>query len=265
MLCERVHDGPLRLLKPLYPEGDGICHAVLVHPPGGIVGGDQLRVEVEVEAGAHLVATTPGAQKWYRSLGLRANASTRLQIAAGGALEWLPQETIVFDGAQAEQCLRIETSAEGRFLGWEALSLGRAARQERFSHGLFRQRTEIIRDGAPLWRELLRAAGGDGWLDSPVGMAGRAHSATAWAIWPAHDANETDALLSTLRSALDSHPSASTPRTLWGVSAPASGLIVLKLLAETIEAAHHLLVSFREVVRPVILDRQALPLRLWST
>src|SRR2546423_14099799 len=102
VLAERSHEGPLVVQKPLYPEGDAVCHAIVVHPPGGIAGGDELRLDVSAAAGAHALLTTPGAGKWYRSAG--AQAKQLLSFSLQGTLEWLPRETIVFDGALA--CLR---------------------------------------------------------------------------------------------------------------------------------------------------------------
>lgn len=262
-ITHRVHHGPLRLLKPLYPEGPAICHAVIVHPPGGVVGGDALSLDIDVGPDAFLVATTPGAQKWYRSDGREASAMTSLRVLDHGALEWLPQEAILFDRARGQQSIRVEVAAHGRFFGWETLSLGRAARDERFTRGLFCQRIEIVRDGAPLWRETLGLTDEDPLLASPLGFAGRTHSATAWALWPARDAAETEALLAAVRAALDAW---GAPGGLaWGASAPEPGLIVVKTLADSIEAAQGLLITARDTLRAPIFDQPAQPLRLWST
>ncbi len=93
------HQGPLRMQKALYPEGDAVCHAVVVHPPGGIAGGDALQVTVAIEPGAHALVTTPGAAKWYKANGRRRSQQVRLDVS--GHLEWLPQEAIVFDAAES--------------------------------------------------------------------------------------------------------------------------------------------------------------------
>src|SRR2546423_15456645 len=99
VLAERSHEGPLVVQKPLYPEGDTVCHTILVHPPGGIAGGDELRIEARVGAAAHTLLTTPAAGKWYRSAGPWAQQRVRLDGGAGPSVQWLPQESILFDGA----------------------------------------------------------------------------------------------------------------------------------------------------------------------
>src|SRR5262249_46992016 len=88
------HEGPLRVLKTLYPEGDAIAHRVTVHPPGGIVGGDRLDITLDLQAHAHAVLTTPGATRFYRSDGAPAAQQVRATLADGARLEWLPLETL---------------------------------------------------------------------------------------------------------------------------------------------------------------------------
>ena len=130
-VCTHRHHGPLRLLKPLYPEGPTICHAVLIHPPGGMAGGDALEVAVDVEPGAHALVTTPGAAKWYKANGRR--ASQQIRLAVHGMLEWLPQEAIVFDAADVRSAIDIELGPDAAMIGWDIVALGRHAAGERFS------------------------------------------------------------------------------------------------------------------------------------
>src|ERR1700731_2638714 len=89
-LTDRRHYGPLRVQKALYPEHPSVCHAVVIHPPGGVVGGDQLQIEARVGAAANALITTPGAAKWYKANGHVSRQQIRLEAAAGAALEWLP-------------------------------------------------------------------------------------------------------------------------------------------------------------------------------
>ena len=160
VLTERRHDGPLVVQKPLYPEGDDVCHAIVVHPPGGIAGGDELQLTVRAKAGAHALLTTPGAGKWYRTAGPWAHQRIALEAGAGAVLEWLPQETIVFEGAAAELESDIRLAPDARFIGWEILRLGRTASGERFTRGQLRTRTVIRRDGRIAWLERARLEGG---------------------------------------------------------------------------------------------------------
>ena len=130
VLVQRAHYGPLRVQKALYPEGAAVCHAIVLHPPGGIAGGDRLEISVAAGQGVHALLTTPGAGKWYRSGGRPAQQSLTVRVAREAVVEWLPQETIVFDGAEATMHSRIELAAGGVFCGWEVLCLGRTAAGE---------------------------------------------------------------------------------------------------------------------------------------
>ena len=132
VLAARRHDGPLVVQKPLYPEGGAVCHAIVIHPPAGIAGGDELALEARAGAGAHALLTTPGAGKWYRSAGPWARQRLDFEVGPGALLEWLPQETIVFDGALASLASEVRLEGDARYLGWEILCLGRTGSGERF-------------------------------------------------------------------------------------------------------------------------------------
>lgn len=127
LLARRTHRGPLVVQKPLYPEGAAVCQCVVVHPPAGIVGGDRLALDVDVEAGAWAQLTTPGAAKWYRSGGATASQRLSMRVGDEAVLEWLPQGTIVYDGARARSDVRVELTRSAIFIGFDCVALGRRA------------------------------------------------------------------------------------------------------------------------------------------
>jgi urease accessory protein len=166
VLAHRQHAGPLMVQRPFYPEG-GICHVYLLHPPGGIVGGDSLELQVQAEADSHSLITTPAATKFYRA-GPHSHALLRQNLQAHDAvLEWLPQEAIVFDGAKVKTSTRVDLTGSSRFIGWEIVCLGRPAIQETFRAGELQQDFLLYHDGRPLLLDRLRLAG-----DAPA-LAGR--------------------------------------------------------------------------------------------
>lgn len=170
VLAHRRHTGPLVVQRPFYPEGP-ICHVYLVHPPGGIVGGDQVALQAEVEPGAHALLTTPAATRFYRA-GPHPRATLMQQLSVRGALEWLPQETILFDGARAHATTRVDVGADGRFVGWEITCLGRPANAETFRNGELRQDFLLYRDGQPLLLDRMRLGGDSAALGAGWGLGG---------------------------------------------------------------------------------------------
>src|SRR5450830_724427 len=146
-MIERSHFGPLRVQKPLYPEHPAVCHAVIVHPPGGILGSDVLNITAHVGDNAHALLTTPGAGKWYRANGFVSQQQVSLRATAGAALEWLPQETIFFNDADVRMEHQVELAADATYIGGEILCFGRTASGESFANGRVSQRTSIRRDG----------------------------------------------------------------------------------------------------------------------
>src|SRR5438552_14118427 len=171
VLAARTHDGPLVVQKALYPEGGDVCHAIILHPPGGIAGGDQLALRVACGRDAHALLTTPGAAKWYRSAGAWAQQS--LDFAVDGTLEWLPRETIVFDGALAELDTHVELAECARFIGWDIVCLGRRGAGERFQRGRLKVSLNINRQGRRVFIDKGEIEAGGGLMSSPVGLGGR--------------------------------------------------------------------------------------------
>jgi urease accessory protein len=164
---------PLKVQRPFYPEGQGVCHTVVLHTAGGMVGGDRLSQTIHLQENAQALITTAAASKIYRSNGQRARQQIHIHVEAGACLEWLPQQTIVFNGAVYQQQMTVELAPGASWLAWEITRFGRTARKERFLQGDWRSHTEIWQQGHPLWIDRQWLPGGEAVLDSPHGLAGQ--------------------------------------------------------------------------------------------
>ncbi|MEI7431176.1 MAG: urease accessory protein UreD [Betaproteobacteria bacterium] len=256
VLSERQHRGPLRVQKALYPEGESVCQAILLHPPSGIAGGDQLQISASVGPQAHAQITTPGAGKWYRSAGEEAAQNIDFTVAPGGLLEWLPQETIVFDGARSRMKTFVQMAADSRYLGWEILCLGRSAAGERFTYGNIALLTRIECHGQPVWLERGHIAGSDPLLDSITGWAGGTVCGTLLATLQPGD--EVAPLLEACRAI---HPLDAAENALTAFP----GLLVARYLGHNSEAARNWFIALWQILRPALLGRAAVPPRIWNT
>jgi urease accessory protein len=172
-LMRRRHVGPLAVQSPFYPEDDGAAHVYLLHPPGGVAGGDRLEIGCHLAEKARVVLTTPGATKFYRSERGASVQHLKIDVGAGAVCEYLPQETILFRGADASIDTEISLAADSVYVGWEFVSFGRPACGERFTDGSVRQRIRVTRDGQPIWFEQFRLPNGGQALDLPFALAGR--------------------------------------------------------------------------------------------
>lgn len=255
ILAASRHEGPLRIQKALFPEGPELCHAIVLHPPAGICGGDRLHIAVEVGAEAQALLTTPGAGKWYRSAGALAEQVVNLKVSRGGTLEWLPQESIVFAGAQARMRTNVALEAGARYLGVETLCLGRRASGETFSRGALQLATDIRLDGVPLWRERGRIDGGSTLLDTPIGLAGFSVCSTVIAAGADLDA-ET---LAVCRQATPVEAGAQ-----FGVTAMPN-VFVGRYLGHSSEAARAWFVDLWRALRPAFIGRDMVVPRIWNT
>ena len=256
-LLRREHFGPLRVQKALYPEGPSVAHAIIIHPPGGVVGGDELQISVAVDAGASAVVSTPGAAKWYRANGQVSRQRLALSVAADAALEWLPQETIFFNDTDVLLDTTVDLQGNARYLGCDILCFGRTASGERFEQGRVRQRLRILRDGAPLWLEQGRLIGGSAQMHSALGLAGHTVCANLVAV----GVPTSPALMQALRERCTA---IADGRGQFGATQMKSVLLV-RYLGDSSEVARHLMLAAWQVLRPVLLARDATELRIWHT
>ena len=244
------HQGPLRVQKHLYAEGPQVCQHIIVHPPGGIAGGDRLDICANVGKDAWAQLTSPGAAKWYRAAS-PAYQQLELRVEAGATLEWLPQETIVFSAAQAELTTHIELQGDARLCYWDMVALGRPASGERFDLGHFQSHLDIRRDGQWLWHERQRIMGGDGLLDSPIGLDGKPVFATLLMTGEA-----SSELLEVCRN---------LQNPVRGNLTQLPGLLVARCLADEALHARAWLIELWTLLRPALLGREAVAPRIWST
>jgi len=253
------HDGPLRILKSLFPEGPAVCHSVLVHPPGGIVGGDTLAVDLALGAGAHALVTTPGATRFYRSAGERAAQSVHARVAAGARLEWLPLETLVHSGAHADNRMRFELDPGAEMFGWDIVALGLPAADAPFAAGDYRHDIAV----GPRWLERGRTAASDlALLDGPCGWAGHRALGTLWFAAGSPLADERrERLLEAAREIAGAHALAMTA----GATSPQPDVVALRVLAPRVEPLQDVLTRTWRAWRPLAWARDACAPRVWRT
>ncbi|MGO4765069.1 urease accessory protein UreD [Cupriavidus sp. 2KB_3] len=258
-LVERRHQGPLLVQKPLYPEG-GICHVVVLHPPAGVAGGDRLDIDIAVEAGAHAVLATPGATKWYKSLGREAAQQVRIDVADGARLDWLPQENIVFDDARARIATDVVVAPTGSAIGWDAVVLGRQASGERWSSGALWLDTRVAGTDRALWIEQSQVDATSPLRPAEAGMDGLHILGTLWAVGQ----GATPALAETLAEQLPYAPDLRAGVTCLAGSAGQS-MLLLRVLGRDMEAVRRVMTGAWSMLRAPIHGVAARPLRLWAT
>lgn len=174
VLAKKEHCGPLVIQKPLYPEGEMICHGIIIHPPGGVAGGDELTLSATLAANTSVLLTTPGAGKWYKANGDSASQHLRFDLAENSTLEWLPQENILFDASQVKFSTDVHLAKEANYAAWEILCFGRLAKGERWNAGYINQNLIIRREQKVIWNECLAVQANDRFFNSLIGMAGNA-------------------------------------------------------------------------------------------
>jgi len=259
-LVHNRHRGPLRVQRVLYPEGPDLAHVLVLHPPGGIAGGDQLDLDIRLEAGAKVLLTTPGASKWYHGERAGARQSMVLKLAADACLEWLPQEAILFDGADASQEMHIDLDPSATLFSWDIVQWGRIAAAVQWQRGRWRQRLLLRRDDRERWREVADLAANDPLRDSPLGLAGYPVMATAWAAAPTLAAHQAE-LVEALRERAARF---SLPCGISWLPAPTE-LLLIRALGPTGELVRALLETLWNVLRPAVIGRSAHRPRIWDT
>jgi urease accessory protein len=247
-LASRSHKGPLVVQRAFHPEGD-TCHAYIVHPPGGIVGGDELQLEANAASASQVLLTTPAATKFYRSEG-RIARQTQSIVANDAQVEWLPQETIFFPGTHARSETRVLLHGQSRFIGWEIPCLGLPARKQPFETGELQLNLELWRDSTPLFIDRMRLSGTSAARTARWGLAGYEAIGTLLA-YPANKdhvdlAREVSCGIESAVTLVD-------------------GVLVCRALAHQSEPIKHWFIELWRRLRPELLQRPAHTPRIWAT
>jgi urease accessory protein len=253
------HTGPLRILQSLYPEGDGICHNVLVHPPGGLVGGDTLDIGITGRQGTHGLVTTPGATRFYRSGGEPAIQRTSITLDAGARMEWLPLEALCYSNCLAENHLRMTLAPGAELLGWDVTALGLPAADKFFDKGSFRQRIEV----PGVWLESAHIKAADTLLmNGSLGLAGHRCIATLFfATGSKLDRSRRQSALDVARQVIEVHPL----RASAGATSPDGQIVVVRVLSPVVEPAMGLLRQLWLAWRSHFWELPPSSPRIWST
>lgn len=271
-LTHSAHQGPLYVQKPFYPEGADLAHVYLLHPPGGLVSGDRLSIDVQLQSDARVLLTTPGAGRVYRARSDRTlqQQCTTMVLERGSVMEYLPQETIVYPSASAQLDTKVEMAPGSRFIGWEICCLGLPASDLRFSQGELKQRLSIFADGKPVLMERFELNEHNRSLyESMIGLRGQPVTALMVA-GPLADENcppgGSDALLETLRAVIASDRSGAFAKSeaLCAVTV-INGFVTARYLGSNADEAKRIFISLWQVLRPALTGRDACAPRIWAT
>jgi urease accessory protein len=256
ILKKSLHEGPLRVQKALFPEGNDICHSIIIHPPAGIAGGDVLEIDVFVGAECHTVLSTPSATKWYKSFNNPATQSIQFDLGASAKLDWLPQENLFFKGADAKVLAKLNLHSSSSFIGWDAAMLGRHASGEEWSKGHVHMRNQIYRDGKLLWIENGQINAEDMYYKSLPQIGSSPVFATLWAVGPACSKTLAESL-SIMMPWTDSLRA--------GVTYLPQGVLLARAVSNDIELTRNWMINTWSTLRPLVHGVPAKSLRLWAS
>jgi urease accessory protein len=254
VLSRNRHRGPLQVQKALYPEGKETCHIAILHPPGGVAASDRLCIRASLHEQSRALLTTPGATKWYRSEGSCASQQAHFSLGEDAVLEWLPRESIIFDGANISMQLNVDLSVRARYFGWDILSFGRRASGESWGRGKLNMQTNIRGVDCLLWSEVADVDAQSGFARSPVGLSGFSVCGTFLVAGCDVDAP-------VLLECREVVPPAAESRT--GITR-VPGVLIARYLGDSTEDAFSWFTNLWAVLRRALLYRAACPPRVWA-
>ncbi len=243
--------GPLSVQRPFYPEQE-TCHVYLLHPPGGVVGGDRLELNVDVESNAKALLTTPGATKFYHSAGLYAQLKQQLKVQQHGELEFLPQENIYFPGALVQAKTSLQVNQYSHAIFWEKHCFGRPANNELFTSGKVITELEVIESGKLILTEKQRIDSAE--IKRASGMRGYAVSGTL--VIYSHRINKN--LIELLKELVPEDG-------ISGLTRPLDNILLVRFMGNRTTDINNYFIKLLALIRPVILQKEICYPRIWAT
>lgn len=291
-LVKRQHQGALQVQRALYPEPAiknpahqaGICHAIILYPPAGIAAGDKLKIDIELAHDSHAVLTTPGAGKWYGKELDKSEAQdlnkvrkidntvadtnfasqyVKAEVEEGARLEWLPQESIVFNHANMQARAQFDLANSSSLLTWDIVVFGRQSYHETFAAGQYRNELTIRRDGKLIVFENSNQAAGSRWFTSPLAMAGQHVVGTFWAV-PAIDTLAADSKTKLTQTIATLREQIATQK-LPVVCTQTEQAICIRYLGEDVQACFSAFSTLRHVLRQEWWQLTEHKPRIWDT
>lgn len=256
VITDRSQLGPLTIQRPFYPEGD-LCHLYLLHPPGGVVGGDELHINVSMQEESNVLITTPGATKFYRTNGQLAKQKQILKIADGCSLEWFPQENIFFHDTHSQVITRVELNDDARFMGWEINCYGRPASNELFTQGVIDTQFQIMKNGKAVLLDRLKITE-EAMLKSTASL----NNFPCFGTFISTHANEE--LLERGRKIINQYQSEFNGKQHIGITL-IDDILVARCLGQYAQQVSSSLNAIWTQLRPEVLQRDACNPRIWST
>ena len=239
---------PWHLLPPIYLDESGSAYTLLVNPSGGLVGGDRLSIELSVGPKAHVLISTPSANRVYRSPSQEAVQDVSIKVAQDGVLEWMPEHTIPFAGSRFRQEIGVQLGTGATLVLWDAVASGRIAHGERWRFASLENDIHITLPSQATVRERYALAPSD--AKGGVGLAEAwDYVGSLFIIGDAVSAERWAALESALADILDDHGDRAV---LGGVSQPSVPGVVVKLVARSAPVLTHVVMELWAAVRQVL-------------
>lgn len=267
-LTRTQRKGPLSVQKAFYPEGRDCAHIYLLHPPAGIVSGDELRINIDIKDQAHIVFTTPGAGRFYRArtnleIGkAKQSQITKFVVGKNAKCENFPQETIIYEGADAINTVDVELTDSSVYLGWDITCLGLPDSNEPFVEGKFCQLNRVYCNSTLIYHDRIALSPDNELLNHVAGLASYSVFATFLAYAPQQltDQFQRQKLVEQLRDKVNEQEA----QSLISIS-DIDGLLVIRYLGSHAQQCKQLFISLWEILRPLMVKKKALQPRIWHT
>ena len=260
--------GPLTIQKAFYPEGRDCAHIYLLHPPAGIVSGDELRVKIDVQKNAHALVTTAGANRFYRArtdltIGdPKQTQITQISLDADAKCEHFPLETLVYNQANGVNNVEVRLQNSSVYCGWDMTCLGLPSSNENFTAGRFTQLNTLYRDDILIYHDKVLIEPENNIQHHAAGLAGNTVFGTFLAYAPSEQVSDVQRalLIEQLRAVVAEH-SASSLISITDIRQ----LLVMRYLGQQAHQCKDLFIELWKLVRPLYMQKQGVQPRIWFT